>query len=86
MPIYDFVNTKTKKEFKEEMKIAELDGYLEANPHIKQVFKPICIGDAMRMGITQPDSWYQKNVIGRIQNSVPGARKDTRRFKIPREF
>lgn len=36
MPTYKFLNTKTKKQFLEFMKISELDPYLAANPHLQQ--------------------------------------------------
>ena len=35
MPVYTFINTKTKKEYTEMMTIAEMETYLEQNQHIK---------------------------------------------------
>jgi hypothetical protein len=37
MPTYRFQNLDTKKKFKKEMKISELDFYLEENKNIKQL-------------------------------------------------
>jgi len=36
MPIYTFRNKDTGEEFDETMMIAELDPYLESNPHLEQ--------------------------------------------------
>lgn len=85
MPIYTVRDTKKKKTFEVNMKIAEFDAYLSANPHIKQEFVKMNIGDSVQLGITKPPSDFMKGVIGRIQQAVPGARKDTK-FKVPREF
>ena len=43
MPVYTFINTKTKKEHTEMMTIAEMETYLEQNPHIKQAIKSLNI-------------------------------------------
>jgi len=37
MPIYTFRNKETNEEFDENMMIAELDTYLEDNPHVEQI-------------------------------------------------
>ncbi len=38
MPIYSFENKKTNKEYDLEMKIAEVEPYLKANPDVQQIF------------------------------------------------
>ena len=36
MPLYTFENTETGEHFEKQMKIAEREDYLSANPHIRQ--------------------------------------------------
>lgn len=40
MPVYTFVNTKTKEEFDKIMPSDDLGKYLEDNPDLRRVFKP----------------------------------------------
>jgi len=85
MPIYTVKDTKKRKTFDVNMSMSDFETFLSDNPHIKQQFVKLNIGDAVRLGIEKPDSYFQKNVIGRIQANVPGATKNTK-FKVPREF
>lgn len=89
MPRYTLRNNKTGEEFILEMKISELDPYLEKNPHIETVPVPVFVGDAAKQGITKPPSDFQKYVLGRIKDKVPGAKRSgamERRYTIPREI
>ena len=43
MPVYTFLNKKTKKEYDEMMSIAEMEEYLSKNKHITQVLKGLNI-------------------------------------------
>ena len=71
MPRYTFENTKTGNIFDEEMKIAELDPFKEANPHLIQVLGGQPTLDAVRLGITKPPADFQKYVLGKIKAANP---------------
>ena len=52
MPIYDFINTKTGKEFTDMMSIAEKEEYLKKNKHIKQgIGKINIVSGVMGVGV-----------------------------------
>ncbi len=70
MPIYSFINKKTKKEFEKEMPYSELEQYLKDNPKLQQTFR-MNIGDSVRLGVTRPPSHFQRNVIERIKKTHP---------------
>ena len=60
------------------MKISELDNFKLENPHLERYFAaenlPV-FGDGMRMntpGVGKADSTFEKYVINRIKESVPG--------------
>ena len=78
MATYTFLN-KNKNEIEEHsMKISELDNFKLENPHLERYFAaenlPV-FGDGMRMntpGVGKADSTFEKYVINRIKESVPG--------------
>ncbi len=75
MPLYDFEDTKTGKQFELQIKIAEKEKYLKDNPHIQQIIGGYSarIGDSIRLGITKPDKGFRE-VLQRIQAANPRAR------------
>ena len=87
MPNYTFINTETDEEYVENMSNVERELYLENNPKIRQVIIPISIGDPVRLGITKPPADFQKNILGRIRDAVPGNNIDQQsKFGIPKEI
>lgn len=85
--IYSFIDTETEEEFEVEMTYDQLKAFLEFNPRFNQTFR-MNIVDPVGIGITKPPSDFQKGIIGRIKDSVPGAKKDVleKRFTVPREW
>jgi hypothetical protein len=49
--------------------------FLEENPDVSQVFKMNLV-DPVGIGVSKPPADFQKYVIGRIKDSVPGAEKE----------
>lgn len=88
MPTYQFKNKQTEEIIEKIMKISELDQFKQDNPDL-EVFigtAPV-FGDPVRLGITKPPADFQKGVIDRIANSVPGNRiKEITKFQTPREW
>ena len=77
MPSYNFENTDGSIEV-HEMKIAELDDFKQANPHLTQILSQLWLADPVRLGITPPPADFQKYVLGRIKHSVPEASVENR--------
>ena len=70
MPVYTFINTKTKKEHTEMMTIAEMETYLEQNPHIKQAIKSLnIVGGVSGLSYRQDGGW--KDNLSRIAEAHP---------------
>ena len=71
------------------MTISEFDHLLESHPWISvdwEEQKPPAIGDPVRLGILKPPADFQKNVIGRMKESIPGNTLGKSKFSIPREL
>lgn len=85
MPIYTFLDTKTNKEFTEMMSNQERIEYLKENPDVTQVLSTLHVGDPMSLGVRKPDAAFQKHVIGRIKDRVPGNNMSYSRYNIPKE-
>ena len=85
--IYSFIDTDTEEEFELEMPYDELKGFLEANPKYNQTFKMNLV-DPVGIGVTKPPVDFQKHVLGRIKEAVPGANKSVieKRWQIPKEI
>jgi len=88
MPTYTFENKRTKKVFIKEMKIAELDDYLRDNPTVSQVLVANSTLDAVRIGVKKPDSTFQKYILGRVKEAIPGNNLGgpNQKFSIPKEI
>ena len=85
--IYSFEDNDTGEEFTLEMTYDELKEFLENNPNVSQTFV-MNIVDPMGIGITKPPSDFQKYVLGRVKETVPGAEKSVleKRWHIPKEI
>jgi hypothetical protein len=86
MPNYSFEDRKTGETIIVEMKIAELDDYIKANPDKIQVLNTPFVADPVRIGVTKPPADFQKYVLGRVKE-MPGANKSTieKRWQINKE-
>lgn len=78
MATYTFLNKNTNEIEEHSMKISELDNFKLENPQLERYFAaenlPV-FGDGMRMntpGVGKADSTFEKYVINRIKESVPG--------------
>jgi NADPH-dependent curcumin reductase CurA len=78
MPLYTFENTETGEHFEKQMKIAEREDYLSANPHIRQtITKAPSMGDPHRMGVIRtPDSF--NSLMKNIHKNNLGSKIQTR--------
>lgn len=85
--IYSFEDNDTGEEFTLEMTYDELKEFLEKNPNVSQTFV-MNIVDPMGIGIIKPPSDFQKYVLGRVKETVPGAEKSVleKRWHIPKEI
>ena len=86
MPVYSFNDTETEEEFELQMSYDELKQFLEDNPKVNQTFRMNLV-DPVGAGISRPPSDFQKYVLGRVKETVPGAKKDVieKRWHIPKE-
>ena len=93
MPTYQFKNTTTDEIEEHRMSYTVLDEFKEQNPHLERYFCPENLpvfGDGIRMsvpGVGQPDARFEREVIGRIKEKVPGNTvKEGHKTKMPREW
>jgi hypothetical protein len=90
MPTYAFLNTTTGEIVEKVMKISELDAYKREHPNLQRyINEAVPFGDGMRMsnGVAKPDSSFEKYVINRIKESVPGNSVAlSHKTKMPREW
>ena len=93
MPTYDFMNSVTNEVEEHRMSYTELDDFLKNNPNLSRHHSPENLpifGDGMRMntpGMGQPDSTFEKYVIGRMKETIPGNTiKDGHKTKGSREW
>ena len=93
MPNYDFRNKETGEIVEHTMSYTKLDQFLLDNPNLERYHSaqhlPV-MSDGMRMdvpGIGRADSTFQKYVIDRIAETVPGNTiKKSHKSKTPREW
>lgn len=87
MPTYSFHDTETDEEFEIQMSYEELKQFLVDNPKVNQSFR-MNIVDPVGIGITKPPADFQKYVLGRIKETVPGAQKHVmeKRWHIKKEI
>jgi hypothetical protein len=93
MPVYQFHNKDTNKIEEYSMSYKDLDQFKKDNEHLEVYFSveslPV-LSDGMRLstpGTGKPDSTFEKYVIGRIRDSVPGNTiAASHKTRIPREY
>ena len=93
MPTYQFRNRQTNEIEEHKMSWTLLQDFKENNPHLEQYHSveslPI-FGDGMRMsvpGVGQPDARFEREIIGRIKEKVPGnTLAKNHKTKMPREW
>ena len=93
MPRYDFLNSNTGEVEEHTMSWKDLDQFKVDNPHLDRYFTPEALhvmSDGMRMstpGTGQPDSTFEKYVIQRMADTIPGNTiKKGHKTKMPREW
>jgi hypothetical protein len=90
--IYTFKNNNTGEIEEHTMKLAEYDDFKMKNPHLERYFTAAQLpglGDGLRMsvpGIGKPDSTFEKYVIQRMKETIPGNTMSGHKTKMPREF
>ena len=93
MPRYDFLNSNTGEVEEHTMSYKDLDQFKVDNPHLERYFSQESLhvmSDGMRMstpGTGQPDSTFEKYVIQRMADTIPGNTiKKGHKTKMPREW
>ena len=90
--IYTFLNKNTNTIEEHTMRLAEYDQFKEDNPHLERYFTPeglAGLGDGMRMdtpGTGKADSTFEKYVIQRMKDTIPGNTMGGHKTKMPREW
>jgi hypothetical protein len=92
MPTYQFLNKTTNVIEEHRMSYTVLDQFKADNPnletHISAENLPI-FSDGVRMsvpGIGQPHAAFEKGVIQRMQETIPGNTMAGHKTKLPREW
>lgn len=93
MPTYPMFNSETNEIEEHTFSVKEYDQFLIDNPHLKRYHSPEnlhVMSDGMRMstpGTGKPDSTFEKYVINRIKETVPGnTLKQSHKTVCPREI
>ena len=92
MPTYAFKNQNTGEIEEYRLSFKELDTFKEQNPHLERYFSPEnlpILSDATRLsvpGTHKADSTFQKYVIDRIKETVPGNTLKNAKTSTPREW
>ena len=73
MPTYTFKNKETSEITEVVMKIAELDPYREANPHLETVIGASMLGDPTKLSASRKYDSGFKEVLQRIHEKTPGS-------------
>jgi hypothetical protein len=90
--IYTFLNKNTNEIEEHTMRLAEYDDFKLNNPHLERHFSPEGLpgfGDGMRMdtpGIGKADSAFEKYVINRMKETIPGNTMSGHKTKMQREW
>jgi len=71
MPLYSFINTKTKKTFEEFFSISAKEEYLTQNPHIHQTFDKVNFASSATGNFKNDDGW--KENLDRIAEAHPSS-------------
>jgi hypothetical protein len=90
--IYTFLNKNTNEVEEHTMRLAEYDEFKLNNPHLERYFGPEGLpglGDGMRMdtpGVGKADSAFEKYVINRMKETIPGNTMGGHKTKMQREW
>ena len=90
--IYTFLNKNTNEIEEHTMRLAEYDEFKLNNPHLERHFSPEGLpgfGDGMRMdtpGVGKADSAFEKYVINRMKETIPGNTMGGHKTKMQREW
>jgi len=90
--IYDFYNKQTEQIEEHTMRLSEYDDFVTNNPHLERYHCPSNLpgfGDGMRMdtpGIGKADSTFEKYVIQRMKDTIPGNTMSGHKTKMQREW
>jgi hypothetical protein len=90
--IYTFLNKNTSEIEEHTMRLAEYDEFKLNNPHLERYFTVDGIpglGDGMRMdtpGTGKADSTFEKYVINRMKETIPGNTMGGHKTKMQREW
>jgi hypothetical protein len=92
MPTYDFINKDTGERQEHRMSYTELDQFKLDNPNLERYHSaenlPV-FSDGVRMsvpGIGQPHAAFEKGVIQRMKETIPGNTMAGHKTKLPREW
>lgn len=87
MPFYEFLNNESGEVETHTMKISELGEFVKSNPQLQRYHSGSTpLGDAWRLGITRPDPTFEKYIIQRMQETIPGNRLKERKTRPIREI
>lgn len=90
MPIYQFKDKTTEEIIEKSMRISQLDQFKTDNPNLEQFFgNGLLVADPCRIQgttISKGDQTFQKYIVNRIANSVPGNTLKDRKFVTHREW
>jgi len=90
--IYPFFNKNTGEVEEHTMRLSEYDKFKEDNPHLERYFSPeniVGLGDGQRMnvpGIGQAHMAFERGVIQRMKETIPGNTMSGHKTKLPREW
>ena len=73
MPTYTFKHKETGEITEVVMKIAELDPYRQANPHLETVIGAPMLGDPTKLSASRKYDSGFKEVLQRIHEKTPGS-------------
>ena len=92
MPNYDMKNKDTGEVKQYTMSYTKLDEFLVENPNLEMYHSasnlPV-MSDGLRLstpGIGKPDSGFEKYVINRMKETIPGNTMGGHKTKTPREW
>jgi hypothetical protein len=92
LPRYDFLNKNTGEVELHTMSYTKLDEFKEANPHLERYFAaedlPV-MSDGTRLsvpGIGQAHMAFERGVIQRMKETIPGNTMSGHKTKLPREW
>lgn len=92
MPTYQFLNKENNEIEEYVMSYKLIDQFKEDNPHLERYFAaehlPV-FSDGTRMsvpGIGQPVAAFEKGVIQRMKETIPGNTMAGHKTKLPREW